>query len=564
MTGDEFGSSTVSRRVDLLVRSWGLMADVGFCDLILLQRSSSTSSWTVTAQVRPTTHQTLYSEDLVGRSVTVSERPALGERWAGRSWADSHVFSIDTPSPARSRAIPIPTTGAPDDAAQPTMILLCEAALDAGRRRGRLESAYVEIFDQLADMIHAGRFPFADEFDPVETFRVGDGVIVLDAYARIRFASPNATSSLHRLGVQANVEGKRLQEVGLAATWLEDVASTRVPLNGELTAVQIDRSTGRGLLSGQGITAGGSAALLVPPLGHSNRDADRGVVEANPTVVAVYLLPLIEGSVLLLRDVTDVRRRDRLLRSKDATIREVHHRVKNNLQTISSLLRLQGRRTDSAAAREAIEESVRRIRSMALVHETLSQGVAASVPFHEVIRPLVRVVEEGLQESGQGSRRVRFTIDGSAGELPAEIATPLSIVLVELLQNAVEHGFVAAQHGSGEGPDGLTRGVVRVRFHRVDNPEPELRVVVQDNGRGFPPGFSLSAATGGSSLGLTIVRTLITSELGGVISIYNVDGAPLDETEVAAQPVRHRAEHTGAVVEIRIPLNNSGTDRLGR
>jgi two-component sensor histidine kinase len=86
-------------------------------------------------------------------------------------------------------------------------------------------------------------------------------------------------------------------------------------------------------------------------------------------------------------------RRDRLLVSKDATIREIHHRVKNNLQTISSLLRLQGRRLREPSAIAAIEESVRRIRSIALVHETLSREVGDDVPFRDVIRPLVRMVE---------------------------------------------------------------------------------------------------------------------------------------------------------------------------
>ena len=73
-----------------------------------------------------------------------------------------------------------------------------------------------------------------------------------------------------------------------------------------------------------------------------------------------------------MRDVSELRRRDRLLLSKDATIREIHHRVKNNLQTIASLLRLQGRRLASVEAKQAIDESVRRIRSIALVHETLA------------------------------------------------------------------------------------------------------------------------------------------------------------------------------------------------
>ena len=97
---------------------------------------------------------------------------------------------------------------------------------------------------------------------------------------------------------------------------------------------------------------------------------------------------------MLIRDVTDLRRRDRMLLSKDATIREIHHRVKNNLQTIAALLRLQGRRLQSPEAQAAIEESERRIRSIAIVHETLSRDAGDVVRFDEIVRPLVRVVEE--------------------------------------------------------------------------------------------------------------------------------------------------------------------------
>ena len=115
---------------------------------------------------------------------------------------------------------------------------------------------------------------------------------------------------------------------------------------------------------------------------------------------------------MLLRDVTDLRRRDRMLLSKDATIREIHHRVKNNLQTIAALLRLQGRRLQSPEAQAAIEESERRIRSIAIVHETLSRDAGDVVRFDEIVQPLVRVVEETVAAPdrrsalrGRGRRR---------------------------------------------------------------------------------------------------------------------------------------------------------------
>ena len=155
------------------------------------------------------------------------------------------------------------------------------------------------------------------------------------------------------------------------------------------------------------------------------------------------IIPLVEqgsvtGALVLMRDISELRRRDRLLLSKDATIREIHHRVKNNLQTISSLLRLQGRRLSSPEAKAAIEESVRRIRSIALVHETLSHEAGDDVPFIEIVRPLVRMVEEGLISP---EHPIRFRVDGDAGTLPAPVATSLAVVLTELLQNVVDHAY---------------------------------------------------------------------------------------------------------------------------
>src|SRR5439155_24731226 len=96
------------------------------------------------------------------------------------------------------------------------------------------------------------------------------------------------------------------------------------------------------------------------------------------------------GALILVQDVTELRRRDRMLLYKDAVIREIHHRVKNNLQTIASLLRLQSRRLDSEEAKVALAESVTRIRTIAFGHETLSQASSDLVDFDDVIRGVLR------------------------------------------------------------------------------------------------------------------------------------------------------------------------------
>jgi two-component system, sensor histidine kinase PdtaS len=206
--------------------------------------------------------------------------------------------------------------------------------------------------------------------------------------------------------------------------------------------------------------------------------------------------------------VTDLRSRDRMLLSKDATIREIHHRVKNNLQTIAALLRLQGRRLASGEAQEAIEESERRIRSIAIVHETLSRDPGDVVPFDDVIRPLVRVVEETVSSPDV---RLEFEVEGDAGELRGDVATPLAVALNELMQNAVDHAFPR----DGEAP---VKGRVLVRMGRADG---ELLVDVVDDGVGLPAGFSLDASKG---LGLSIVQALVTEELGGSIELRDDHG----------------------------------------
>ena len=204
--------------------------------------------------------------------------------------------------------------------------------------------------------------------------------------------------------------------------------------------------------------------------------------------------------------------------------------MKNNLQTISSLLRLQARRLQSAEAKAAVNESVRRIRTIAVVHETLSREAGDDVAFIDIVRPLLRLSEEGLQSQ---DRPVRFTVHGDGGRLPTTIATPLSVVLIELLQNAIDHGF----------PEGSQGGDVVAQLGRTPG---MLSISVVNDGVGLEPGFELNRATG---LGLSIVRTLVVTELSGTISMRA--GLRADFEAVGIHDAR---DGMGTVVQLAIPL----------
>lgn len=457
-----------------LMGSWGMLADLCFGDLLLFVPTRQGSpdgglSFVVLGQMRPSTGQTMHQEDLVGSVLSEARRPLVASAWRLGGIVEGEGDSAGRGEAARIQCIPVRWQG------RLLAVLGRESALGVGRRPGELERVYVDLFDRFADMIVNGLFPFAGDEAPEEYPRVGDGLVVLDEGCRVAYASPNAVNALHRMGVHSNVVGITLEELGVEEAAVQRSFLSRLPVIEE--------------------------------------------VERRPDVIVLLsCIPLVSadrlsGALVLMRDITDLRRRDRLLVSKDATIREVHHRVKNNLQTISSLLRLQTRRLSSAEGRTALREAERRIRSIAIVHEILSRDVGDQVPFDEIVQSLVSMTQDAL-----GGRQIGLTVRGDAGELPADVATPLAVVVAELLQNAVEHAF-------GEWTGQVTvESVGRVEL-TLGHDRHRVAVAVRDDGQGLPEGFSIQDTT---SLGLSIVRDLVTGQMGGRIGMRTNGGTVVD------------------------------------
>ena len=322
-------------------------------------------------------------------------------------------------------------------------------------------------------MISDGVFPF-EGTDLEEAPRVGDGVLVLDAQKQILFMSPNAASAMHRLGLHLIKKGDLFANTGLQFSAPDRAYASHRPVIEEI-----------------------------------EQRAD--------VTLMMHAIPLLEqgevtGVLVLLRDISELRRRDRMLLSKDATIREVHHRVKNNLQTISSLLRLQARRVGPSQGQDALKEAERRIRSIAVVHEILSREIGDQVSFPEIVSAIVRLAEESIMPS----LPVKIVVKGSASDLDARVATPLALVLAELIQNSIDHAF-----GSSFGVQNGETGLVEVFLNQQDN---VLDMIVADNGVGFPEGFDPEKTL---SLGLLIVGDIVVSQLGGAMDIRNDNGAKI-------------------------------------
>ena len=446
-----------------LTRSWGLLADLSFSDLLLYlpNKESPVDSFVLLAHVRPTTSTTLYRADLVGQKFEAQSRPLVSEAFLNAQISNGKV-STGGDREISVMAVPVIWKG------ETVAILASEKAFVGETPRSEMERTYLSIFDRFAAMFERGEFPYGEESRFQHRMpRLGDGLLLVNADGQIEFASPNAVSLLHRLGWHRPVVGSRFEETGLSPKILNEAFSLKSSVIDELERED--------------------KAFVVShcfPLLHSGKAT---------------------GAAVLVRDVTELRRRDRQLISKDATIREIHHRVKNNLQTISSLLRIQGRRLDSDEAQMALNESVRRIGAIAIVHETLAVSQEGEVTFGEVMRPLVELVKEGLSSP---VKPISIEVSGDTGLLPSEVTTTLAVVVTELLQNALDHGFKAAL---GEFEDGRVDVV-------LSKNEEAVMIEVSDNGVGLPEGFDIENNVG---LGLTIVKTFIQQELEGSLNVVS-------------------------------------------
>ena len=416
---------------------WQLIADLSFADLAIWVKSKSGKELAV-AQVRAATAATVFPQDFVGDEVTeLFDGP-------GVDYFPIRLNKQIIATIARHRNSGVT------------------------RSSGRLEGEYQAIAQLLLDMVGESTFPFATPISSLNPSpRVGDGFIHLDKNGLVLYASPNGRSAFSRLGWESELEGEAL------ATVVSEIS--KQPRSEYQESI-------------------------------NNLDVTQIELESRGGAIELTLLPLLNsgvrlGSVVLLHNVTEIRRRERELLLKDATIKEIHHRVKNNLQTVSALLRLQARRVEDLKARGALDEAVRRISSIALVHETLSASGKDEVDFDSVVDSLITHAVDLAPRATNHVIDISVKRLGALGSVDPKVATPLALIITELVANAIEHGLT-------------TKGSkVDVVFSRTGN---SCVVKIEDDGVGLPAGFSLKDS---SNLGLQIVRTLTESELKGSLEI---------------------------------------------
>lgn len=456
--------------LSLVIAEWQLIADLVISDLVLWAHTAD-GNFVAIAHARPSGAATMFYRDLSGQNIR--------KEWASevkRAFGEGKVIEVasqDTYDGVKSRlsAIPVRRRAQMNTERikpEPIAVITRHSNLSYAQAPHKSQINFSSAGNDLLAMIADGTFPDLGNATGAKRGapRANDGLLRLDVDGKVIFASPNGLSAFNKLGVEGELEGSLLAEPVAEIIKSQHTVDESLPL----------------VLTGKAPW--------------------RLDLESRNTTVSLRSIPLRKngertGALIVCRDVTDVRRSEQELITKDATIREIHHRVKNNLQTVASLLRMQGRRSKSEEVKLALDQAMRRVQAIATVHDTLSGGIAQNLNFDEVFDRVLQAATELAQTHNVSVRAIK---DGKFGQLTANQATPLAVVLTELVANAVEHGF------AGEA------GVIHVVAERAQK---KLVISVSDNGKGLPDGRV------GNGLGTTIIKTLVEGELKGTISWFS-------------------------------------------
>lgn len=452
-----------------IVADLPILADLCRADLLLYARSLRRAERvTLVAHARPHSSTPLYEALEPGVQVPASSVVGLTERVRFR---EVHTIAVRGATVARQV---FEVRGGNE---QVIGYLLKDAYWLAHERHRRRSPVFQAALVDFIRSVLRGELKGAESLSP---FGEHDGVVLVGADRRIQYMSGIAAELFRNLGYRDSLIGRRLSEIETVDHQLV------VKAQSELACQELETETA-------GLTWVRKALpILVPDVGLWGRLWRQRSDQRR-----------VRGVFILIHDATETLRTQRELEAKMALVREVHHRVKNNLQVIASIMRMQARRAEHEAVRAALEESVNRILSVAVVHEFLSQNAKGSINLKEVAYRIMAQVERGLIDP---NKVIRLRVQGPDIWLPAERATQCALVTNELVQNAIEHGMAGRDVGS-------------IEVTLADEGD-SVGILVTDDGEGLPEGFDLST---NANLGLQIVRNMVERDLRGKFELANVE-----------------------------------------
>ena len=414
-------------------------------------RARSDGRFAIVRQVMPNTIFYQYRTNVQGETVAAIEEPLIwhvithGEAMCGqREWTFGKM--------ARMHAYPLRD--------QDGNVF---AAVSFEIQREMTEEAEIRLDPAYKMLCNASTLAKQGPFQPLSA---NDGILIADDKGKV-FSHNHIATSLYRILGVYQLNGRYLSERQLNLRFAEAAEECHMPQSAEIKYRNI-------MLSQRSIP-----------------------IVSGGKVVRV---------IVLVTDITEIKKKEKELLIKSAVIQEIHHRVKNNLQTIASLLRMQARRADSEQVQAALNESINRILSISVVHEFLSQQDAESIDIAEVAKNILELLAQNMLAP---DFRLQTVFDGETAILPSEQASNLAIVINELVQNSIEHGF-----------KGRMEGTIGINISLTDD---SCYLEIYDNGNGLPSEAETKKRKR-KSLGTQIIRTLIEDDMGGEFALVSDGG----------------------------------------
>ena len=454
------------RRIEL---GMPIVADLSRADLFLYCRLTDHDAVAV-AQAQPHSVSPVHSETWLGRQVSSAEKPVVLRALSHGRYTRGDMTLIPRGAPVMQEVHPI--FGVDDKTV--IGVLSIETNLIERERHLRRREPFQTAVRLLQYMLLEGWLEGAEHLTP---FGEHDGALVIDAQHRLTYISGVATNLYRKLGYMGELVGERISNLETD----DDAFLLRV-LN-ERKCIEDEVKEQQRIWIKKGIPL-----LATSP-------------HAPFELRLKTLLPLggersrLVGVIMTVHDQTDERLREQELNIKSTMIQEIHHRVKNNLQTIAALLRLQARRVTSPEAEQVLQESINRILSVAVVHEFLSRRDSNVINFRDVSSRIIGQIQQGLLDP---DKTIRLELNGPSIYLPPQQTTACALVVNELVQNSIEHGFENKASGT-------------IAINLIDHGD-AVSIEVVDDGGGLPVNFDLGHDV---SLGLRIVQTLATDDLKG-------------------------------------------------
>ena len=445
-----------------------LAADVSRSDVFLFFAHGE--HFCVAIHARSHAMTSLYENTQIGRCFERDERPWMWQA-VHKGAYDSHVLKeiADVRTEVRQQIWPVRSKEGRVLAA----IGVCTNAVEQARHKRRSRSfqrALTKFFWTLAH----GEFYDCRHLPP---FTDRSGIIFVDGLGRYRYLSGIAANVYRRLGY--------LDDLRLRA--IDEVAA------GDHDLVRRAWKEQRCIFQESVVRNRILQRSVIPLFGPSDHLTFWERLRWGRKAGHRY------GALLLVNDITEEREREQELKVKSAMIKEVHHRLKNNLQLLISVMRMQARRAQTQEARALLKEAMNRLLSMSVIHEALSYGEKDVLNLKDVITQIVPQTQTSMTDP---QRHISIkVVEASDIILPTNKVTSCALVFNELLLNAVKHGFEEQQSGE-----------IRIYLHDLDD---QVELIMDDTGSGLPEGFSPET---NASIGLDIIRTLVQDDLKGTIT----------------------------------------------